>query len=88
MNSEVGDLSSKLKGIEFRRYVMLLNIFPFDASQNELIINEESDYMNFLPVERMRIFERQNVYISLNVGNGAVRPLVELNNIFKCEGRN
>ena len=66
-NAEEGDLSSMLEGIEFRRYVMLLNIFPFDASQNELILNDESDYMNFLPVERMRIFERQNVYISLDV---------------------
>ena len=66
-NAEEGDLSSMLEGIDFRRYVMLLNIFPFDASQNELILNDESDYMNFLPVERMRIFERQNVYISLDV---------------------
>ena len=57
----------KLDGFELGHYAMLLNIFPFvpiDDDPKELQFDDESDYMNFLPVERLRPFERQNLFIA------------------------
>lgn len=58
---------AKLEGFQLGHYAMLLNIFPFvtvDDNPNELRFDDESDYMNFLPVERLRPFERRNLFIA------------------------
>ena len=37
-------------------YSMLLNIFPFDTKSDEMLMTPERDYINYLPLERMKPF--------------------------------
>ena len=46
--------------IEYQVY--LLNIFPFDVGDDILPMAPEHDYMNFLPIESLKPFERKNFF--------------------------
>ena len=46
--------------IEYQVY--LLNIFPFDLGEDILPMAPEHDYMNFLPIESLKPFERKNFF--------------------------
>ena len=41
---------------------MLLNIFDFSTESNDMEMTDERDYMNYLPLDRLKPFERSNFY--------------------------
>ena len=52
-----------LDRFQLGHYAMLLNVFPFDTSSNEMLMTPERDYMNYLPLERLKPFERENFHV-------------------------
>ena len=69
------------KQFHLSHYAMLLNVFAFEIELDTMLMKPERDYMNYLPLQRLKPFEKPNFYFLENKGLDDPFGIIRVNNL-------